>query len=973
MKYVFDFKIKIPNCIAGMISREELCFKLENSTEKVVVIKAGSGYGKTVSLAFFANRNKDKCAWYNLENEDDDFEVFVGYLSAAIQMVVPEFSFDHEMVYTSGKNRQRVNVAAYDFVLSLNRLHQPLVVIMDDFQSLSNEDIYQFLNILFEYTEDNIRFVIATNEEFPAFLSRAYLGGEIAAIGYEELQLSLEEISGRLERCGNVEQIGKCAAEILEYSEGWAIGVMSVILQISQERGKVNAHNIKNYCRQNKALENTFAQVYQKLPYDLQIFLVNTCVFDELTVGLCNYVLGIQNAKSNLEYFMSKNLFTIKIQDKAEVYRYHASFKRYLLSKVLPETERELLEKGARYYLLKNNQIKCAMYAAKYENYALVQDAVAKLDLQCVLETGDRITGALVTFLEQHEENRTEYTRLLLATYYQRLSEHERAQQLAKEILQTPDVREPITVIALRIYYVELTNEGRLRELKNTLEELGGHVPEYSYSWYYYVIGMAGVSLCLNEWEKAIHYLQVIVEATAGKIGKRYFENVVEIKTQAAAIMQDLKRLKNVGQFKEEKQLPGENRSSDKIQSQVEKQLQDEKQTQRAKSLQREEQIRAEKEISEITGNRRKEVNSLKGEYEDYFGSMFKSCRLWCEIEHTYGDYEASSTEIYEKLQKIDDISLYDNTFRANAWYLAAYYQWLEGNLTEFSRLYFKAEKYYHSAGILFPALKGKNSTLFLNKMLKNGQEVVSQNLPGKRTVTIDCFGKFEIAIDGEKISFRTRKAKELVAVLADKHGAGMTKDAIIDTLWPAEDAATDVTSLFYTTLSYARKAFKKAGVADIIRQRQKAYFINLDKVEMNYDQFMEMNDRIMKEKLVAIEAFEHFGDGYMADIDGMWAMGRREYYERIFKKSCLRLAEVYLECGDRENNIGVLEMAFRKDRLSEQLAIRLIESYVAGNDYKNAKNIYRSLEKGVKKELEMELSEEFIMKYRQLTEQKQV
>ena len=45
----------------------------------------------------------------------------------------------------------------------------------------------------------------------------------------------------------------------------------------------------------------------------------------------------------------------------------------------------------------------------------------------------------------------------------------------------------------------------------------------------------------------------------------------------------------------------------------------------------------------------------------------------------------------------------------------------------------------------------------------------------GEKLLTINCFGTFEVLHNGEILAFGRKKAKELMAILVDRKGAGMT------------------------------------------------------------------------------------------------------------------------------------------------------------------------------------------------------
>ena len=70
-----------------------------------------------------------------------------------------------------------------------------------------------------------------------------------------------------------------------------------------------------------------------------------------------------------------------------------------------------------------------------------------------------------------------------------------------------------------------------------------------------------------------------------------------------------------------------------------------------------------------------------------------------------------------------------------------------------------------------------------------------------KKLITIQCFGRFEVFADGKPLVFKRSKAKEVLAVLTDCRGAGITSKQICAVIWP--DNSDDVKNM-----NYLRQAF---------------------------------------------------------------------------------------------------------------------------------------------------------------------
>lgn len=87
---------------------------------------------------------------------------------------------------------------------------------------------------------------------------------------------------------------------------------------------------------------------------------------------------------------------------------------------------------------------------------------------------------------------------------------------------------------------------------------------------------------------------------------------------------------------------------------------------------------------------------------------------------------------------------------------------------------------------------------------------------PSKHIV-VQTFGNFEIFVDGETLSFRRVKSKELLAYLIDRNGSGVTRSDIFAALWG--DSIYDRSRQKYldVIIRTLRDTLKNAGIEEIL------------------------------------------------------------------------------------------------------------------------------------------------------------
>ena len=84
-------------------------------------------------------------------------------------------------------------------------------------------------------------------------------------------------------------------------------------------------------------------------------------------------------------------------------------------------------------------------------------------------------------------------------------------------------------------------------------------------------------------------------------------------------------------------------------------------------------------------------------------------------------------------------------------------------------------------------------------------------------TVSIRTFGYFDVFIGGEPIAFRSRKAKELFALLIDRRGGFVTSEEAIGFLWE-EEPINSVTLARYRKVALRLKnILEEYGISDVM------------------------------------------------------------------------------------------------------------------------------------------------------------
>ena len=109
-----------------------------------------------------------------------------------------------------------------------------------------------------------------------------------------------------------------------------------------------------------------------------------------------------------------------------------------------------------------------------------------------------------------------------------------------------------------------------------------------------------------------------------------------------------------------------------------------------------------------------------------------------------------------------------------------------------------------------------------------------------EKKLTIQCFGNFEVLHKGVSLPFKRSKSKEILAILVDRNGAGMTAKQICSILFP--DDIDDTKNIVYLRQLFLdlKNTLKSIGAEDVLQHNNTYYRINTDKIRCDYLSYLE-------------------------------------------------------------------------------------------------------------------------------------
>jgi LuxR family maltose regulon positive regulatory protein len=352
---------------------------------QITILNSSAGSGKT-TLLLQINKNLVslgyRIAWLSLDPDDDQFWRFCDYLVGTLETQGVDMSIAGAVIEDENVS------AAHDLILAAlsNQLinsHAPLFLILDDFHCIEDKNILQLVSKLITMPPLNFHLVLAARHLTGLTFSKQLSQGTLLEIDSEELHLSEEETGSFIEQMAGQALSSRQLQALQDKTEGWvsALQLVAIALRRHRKPGKY----IDSFSGSTQTMAEYLADsVIDSLEPQLQQFLVETSILDNLSDSLCRAVTRIPDDQFPLQKLLDINLFIEPLDDEQTFYRYHSLFRDYLLTRLRRDKtiEVEELHKRARDWYAGNGQYDLAVKHAMVTNS--IEDAIDLLD-QCAL------------------------------------------------------------------------------------------------------------------------------------------------------------------------------------------------------------------------------------------------------------------------------------------------------------------------------------------------------------------------------------------------------------------------------------------------------------------------------------------------------------------------------------------------------------------------------------------------------------
>ncbi len=276
---------------AGGLVRPRLLASLDRAAGLTLLV-APAGSGKTTLLAQYAAAAGQPVAWCRLEPEDADPDRLTARLAAALA-------------------------------------EAPEALVVDDYDVAAGTPAEAALERLLTSGAGGARVFVASRR-LPSFnLSRAELGA-VALVTADDLRFRSWEVERLFGEVYEEPLPPADAAVLTRRTEGWAASLHLFHLSTCGRPLGDRRKAIESLSGRSRFARNYLAStVLAELPDALRDFLRLTCVFELLTAGRCDRLLGTGDAQQRLAELERRQALTTT-DDDGRTFRYHEVLRRHL-------------------------------------------------------------------------------------------------------------------------------------------------------------------------------------------------------------------------------------------------------------------------------------------------------------------------------------------------------------------------------------------------------------------------------------------------------------------------------------------------------------------------------------------------------------------------------------------------------------------------------------------------------------------
>jgi len=395
-------KFHIPPWRTNGVPRSRLVNRITTGLvekRKLTLISAPAGYGKTTVLIDWIHTfGKDlNVVWISLDEGDNDPLRFLDYFISAFRFIGESIG-QSAQILSSLPQHPPLQVILDELLNDLATLESQVVLVLDDYHTISNPHIHEALEYFIEHQPTQLHLAIITREDPPLPLPRMRSRGQMTEIRAYDLRFTLDEASVFFNQSMHLDLAVETISKLETRTEGWAVGLQLAALALQNLPNPYEFiqtfHGTHRY-----VLDYLAEEVLRQQNEEIRNFLFQTAVLEKFNASLCNAITGRSDSHDLLLQIEQINLFIIPLDNERIWYRYHHLFADFLKTGLTKIEQAQLLVKASQWYEENDLVIEAVKHSFLSKNIEMTANVIERVIQKASAWSGGEIT-TLVGWLD---------------------------------------------------------------------------------------------------------------------------------------------------------------------------------------------------------------------------------------------------------------------------------------------------------------------------------------------------------------------------------------------------------------------------------------------------------------------------------------------------------------------------------------------------------------------------------------------
>lgn len=332
-------KLNRPGVTRNLVARPRLTKLLDSGMEgPLTLVVAPAGFGKTTLVSsWLQERNNTRgapipAAWLSLDEGDRERDLLPRYFIGALRTIFPD-ACPETLNLLNTRDEAPVGLLSDMLINELELLPSRFIIVLDDFYTLHDQSVLEFLNEFAQHWPRHMHMVILSRHNPPLPLASLRAKGLLTEIRARELRFSPDETSQYFNHVFADTPDESALSLLQQQLEGWIAGLKMITLSMGDRyapRALISALREGDLYITDYLLD----EVIHAQPPPIQRFLLTTSIADRFCAPLCEALMDGSDVECDvracLDYIDATELFVTPLDTHRQWYRFHRMFRDLL-------------------------------------------------------------------------------------------------------------------------------------------------------------------------------------------------------------------------------------------------------------------------------------------------------------------------------------------------------------------------------------------------------------------------------------------------------------------------------------------------------------------------------------------------------------------------------------------------------------------------------------------------------------------